>query len=229
MQTNSFTKLIVANWKSNKTAQEADHWMDEFKHVRVPDSGRVVITPSFPLLPTVQLATQTMKNVAVGTQTISTFSAGSYTGAVSARNLLGFDVTHAIVGHSEQRRYFHTTNQDVARQVDQCLINDIVPIVCIDENELARQADAIPSDQLRSCVVAYEPVDAIGSGNNAPVDEVREMHDRIRVVFGNVPVLYGGSVNPSNAAEYALVADGFIVGTASLDVHEFIEVVKKTL
>ncbi len=220
------SKLIIGNWKSNKTASEVTQWLEQFKQTTVPDGGQVVITPAFPFLQLVKWQLGQMANVSVGVQTISSYPAGSYTGAVSAYNLKDLGVTHAVLGHSEQRRYFKVTSQDVAKQVDQCLGNNIVPVVCVDSEYLAEQAQAIAREQLSSCVVAYEPTEAIGSGNDAPAEKVKDMVGRIKTLFGDVPVLYGGSVDPDNVAEHLQITDGCIVGTASLNVNEFIDVIK---
>lgn len=219
-------KLIIANWKSHKTLAEAQQWVGEFISQPVSENTKVVIAPPFPFLPVLQWQLKDTANVSLGAQTISPFPAGSYTGAVSAFNLTDLGVTHAIVGHSEQRKYFGFVSHVVGLQVEQCVQNGIVPVVCVDSSYLAEQANAIPSDLLKKCVVAYEPVEAIGSGSNAPTEQVRNMVSRIKTIFGDVSVLYGGSVNAHDVAEYLPLVDGFIVGTASLNVADFTALLK---
>jgi triosephosphate isomerase (TIM) len=220
------SKLIIGNWKSHKTIAEAQQWLGEFLTRPVSDNVHVVLAPPLPFLPVLQWHLKDAANITLGAQIISPYPAGSYTGAVSAYNLKDLGVTHAVLGHSEQRRYFKVTSQDVAKQVDQCLSNNIIPVVCVDSEYLAEQAQAIANEQLGSCIVAYEPTEAIGSGNDAPPEKVKGMVDRINTVFGDVLVLYGGSVDPDNVAEHLSMTDGCIVGTASLDVNEFSELIK---
>lgn len=222
------SKLIVANWKSNKTIEEARQWLEEFQSVAITN-GEVAIAPPLPFLPVMQWQMKNAPNISLVAQTISPFPAGAYTGAVSARNLEGLGVRYAIVGHSEQRHYFGFSSHVVGMQVEQCVLNKIIPIVCVDTPYLAEQVQAIQADQLSKCIVAYEPLEAIGTGNNAAVDDVRSMVERIKKLFGDVSVLYGGSVTPQNVGEYMLVCDGALVGTASLDATEFTELVQAAL
>ncbi len=159
-------------------------------------------------------------------QDLSKFAAGSYTGAVSTANLADLHVKYAILGHSERRNYFHETHADVAGKVAQALDVGITPVVCVDREYVQAQAAAIAPEQLNKCVIAYEPLSAIGTGNNAPVDVVKQTVDQIRQVFGDVSVLYGGSVTAENISEYLLVTDGALVGGASLEIGIFIELLQ---
>lgn len=214
-------KYVVANWKANKNLSEAESWLKtlaEYPSAH-PDS-ELIVAPPYPFLHLVP------PTISAAVQDLSPYAAGSYTGAVAARNLIGLGVKYALLGHSERRQYFHETCQEVARKVDQALQNGLTPIVCVDTGYLAEQAAAIADDQLAQCLVAFEPVAAIGSGENVPVAEVSEMKDRIIQLFGEVFVLYGGSVTPANVMDYTAVSDGVLVGTASLDATEFIQLVE---
>lgn len=224
--------LIVANWKSHKTREAAVAWFDAYEAWMASHSNlqaQVVVAPPFPALMFAanRLLKPELRQTFLAVQDLSPFPAGAYTGAVSAQNLSGFDVRFAIVGHSERRRYFHETHQEVANKVDQALQAGITPIVCLDDEYLSAQAAAINPDQLKSCIVAYEPLEAIGSGLNQPVAEVAPIVARIKEVFGNVPVIYGGSVEADNVAEYLGVCQGVLVGGASLDVKEFTGLLEK--
>ena len=222
-------KYIIANWKSNKTREEIEHWVDRFEQLLkaqpVGEQVAAIIAPPFPSLMFVSnrlLDRELHAQTFLAVQDISPFPAGSYTGAVSARNLDGFNVKYAIVGHSERRRYFHETHQEIANKVSQCLENGITPILCIDEEYVFDQAGAMTKDQLGKCIVAYEPLSAIGTGQNEPIDHVIEVRDRIKKVFGeNVPILYGGSVTEENFQEYLDMCDGLLIGGASLDAVKF--------
>lgn len=213
------SKFIIANWKSNKTIVEAKNWLESVRLFDFDsDYLKVVVAPPSVFLPTARESLPASINVAA--QDISSFASGSYTGAVSARNLEGL-VSHVIVGHSERRRYFGETSQDVAQKAEQAIAFGITPIVCVDESEIQSQAAAIVSQILNKCIVAYEPVSAIGTGNNVPVDKVTSVSAQIRESFGSVPIIYGGSVDETNVSEYLLVCDGVLVGGASLDVDQF--------
>ncbi len=228
---NSSAKLIIANWKSNKSRTEVESWLSDFEResTQVAQTGhQVVLAPAMPSLELVADRLQDQQrypNTHLGVQDISPFPAGSYTGAISTRTLDGFRVKYAIVGHSERRRYFHESHQDIANKVSQCLEAGITPVVCLDDEYIAAQAAAIASDQLKACVVAYEELSAIGSGHNKPVEHVVPVVERIKHVFGQIRVLYGGSVTPANAGEYLEVCDGVLVGGASLDAKKFVAII----
>lgn len=242
-------KLIIGNWKSNKNTQEASIWIERFleKATEVSENTEVVVAPAFTLLPSVVGVLEEVRNgkpsktalevvpevvsellpIKLATQDLSPFLAGSYTGAVSARNLENLRVEYALLGHSERRRYFHETHQDVARKVDQALLAGIKPVVCVDSEYIQVQASAIEDSQLKKCVIAYEPVEAIGTGRNVDVGQVKRIVDHIYNTFGKVKVLYGGSVTSDNVAEYTLVTDGVLVGGASLDPEEFLKICQR--
>ena len=226
-------KYVIANWKSNKSREDVIQWMDHFEEkISQVDATltQVVLCPPMPDVWFVSnrlLDRKLFTSVALGVQDISPYPAGSYTGAVSTFNLDGFGVKYALVGHSERRRHFHETSQEVARKVRECVEKNITPVVCIDEPCLLEQAEAIEKKYLKQCLVAYEPLAAIGTGDNAPVEKVVEMVDRVHQLFGEVPVLYGGSVTAENVCEYLAVTDGVLVGRASLDVEEFGKMIEK--
>ena len=228
----SMSKLIIANWKSEKSVEQTQQWLDKFSEsLQHPMPEGIVILPP---MPSVAIAIAELHefsllgDITVGVQDISPFPAGSYTGAVSPQNLANLGVQYALVGHSERRRHFHETHQDVAKKVEQSLANGITPIVCVDKEYLDAQASAIEKKLLQECIVAYEPLSAIGSGQNEDVGTVKETIREIKRAFGDVKVLYGGSVNHSNVQEYLLVADGVLVGSASLDVYEFLALIEKS-
>lgn len=218
------SKLVVANWKSHKTLDEARTWLQLFqaKAHLFPSQAEIVLCPPFPFLST--LHHSLVPEVALGVQDISPFPAGAYTGAISAHNLNDMGITYALVGHSERRRYFHETHQDVANKVDQAVQNGMRPIVCVDQPYMRAQASAIKPELLAACVVAYEPLEAIGTGDNQPADQVKAIVTEIQQVFGRVPIIYGGSVTSQNALEYLTVTDGVLVGGRSLDPEEFSQI-----
>ncbi|NCN87820.1 MAG: triosephosphate isomerase, partial [Candidatus Pacebacteria bacterium] len=145
--------------------------------------------------------------------------------AVSAVNLEGLNVEYAVVGHSERRHYFAESDIDVANKVDQAVEAGITPVVCVDEEYIESQSYAIDNKYFDKCIIAYEPLSAIGTGDEMDSDKVLEVVKRIRQVFGDVRVIYGGSVNGSNVKEYLKVCDGVLVGGASLKVKEFEDII----
>jgi triosephosphate isomerase (TIM) len=227
----SSNKFIIANWKSNKGRDQIQNWMESFvdKLNQIDTTAvNVVITPPMPSLiyvADISANNEGPEKFSVGVQDISPFPSGSYTGAISAQNLQGFNVKYAIVGHSERRKHFNETHQDVANKISQALSADITPIVCIDDEYLADQVSAIEKDHLEKCVVAYEDLESIGTGHAQSQDHVRDVVARIKNLFGQVSVLYGGSVNSSNIDGFSQISDGVLVGGASLDVDDFSELI----
>jgi len=227
-------KLVVANWKSNKSPEESLNWCKEF----TADSGKihsrlqVVISPAFPSLTYVAefLKKDNLVNLKLGIQDISPFAAGSYTGAVSGQNIRGLGVEYAILGHIERRKYFGETNQQVADKVEMAIDAGLIPIVCVERENIQAQAAALSTDSRTQCVVSYDPSSAISTqtgGERKPVYEVAEVVKTIKLEFGCQQVIYGGSVTEENVAEYMLIADGVLVGGASLDAKRFALLVQK--
>lgn len=222
-------RLIVANWKSHKTLTEAIYWAKKFRsfvesnqlQFEKPGAPQVVIAPPFPFLFQIAELLRGLPKVSVGIQDISPFPVGKYTGAVSTRNLEGLSTTHAIVGHSERRRYFHETDQEVANKVDLLIEAGITPIVCVDQPNIKSQAFMIDKKLKMKCVVAYEPLESIGTGLSQEVAKVLPIVEEIKIAFGNVPIIYGGSVDVENIDAYLLAMDGVLVGGASLEVEGF--------
>lgn len=224
--------LLIANWKSHKTKETAIEWLDEFgqwwAHAH-HDAATVVIAPPFPLISTVsEKSTEKAWPIAVAAQDISPFPPGAYTGAVTAENMSAWGVKYAIVGHSERRRYFHETHQDVANKVTQALSAGLTPVVCVDDEYARQQAAALTPEDLSRCVLAYEPLEAIGSGVAQSASEVDEVLHNIKKSWGDVPMIYGGSVTSENVSEYLQVCQGVLVGTHSLEARQFIELVRSS-
>lgn len=224
-------KIIIANWKSHKTVHEVKEWIEAFVATapRVQDAAsqmQVLIAPSFPYLSEVQSAVASLHNVAVAAQDVSQFPLGAYTGAVAAQQLASLKIQYCLVGHSERRKYFGETHQTVAQKVELLLDQGITPIVCVDEAEISEQASLIASDQRKRVIVAYEPVSAVGTGIGQDLAQVKLVVASIRTEFGPIPVLYGGSVDERNVAEYVLASDGVLVGGDSLDEHDFMQLLE---
>ena len=235
-------KYLIANWKSNKTYAEATQWFEEFETLlstrHFVNEGVVVLAVPFPFIAlasewihkwNTQFSQDDTQPVTMqlAVQDISQFPAGSYTGAVCTRNLADFNVAFAIVGHLERRRYLHETAMDVAGKVDQALEAGITPIVCVDDPYLDEQAQTIQKEHTSKIIVAYEALKTIGTGNNLSVSDFESAAQQITEAFGKVPVLYGGSVKSDNVTEYEAVADGYLVGGASLVPADFMAILDR--
>lgn len=217
----TMSKLIIANWKSQKTLDAAQKWWNDFSSsFQESAHNTVVVAPSFTLLSSTEvLASDT--GIHLGAQDVSSYPMGSYTGGVNAQQLKDMGVEYVIVGHSERRRYFHETHEDVAKKVREVLAANMTPVLCVDKEYIDDQAALLNTKEMLACVLAYEPVAAIGSGQPEDVGTVKEVINQIKAVFGPVPVIYGGSVTEINVQEYVLVSDGALVGSASLDGEKF--------
>jgi triosephosphate isomerase len=223
--------LIAGNWKMYKGSAETAEFCVELKN-RVDDVEGVdvaVCPPYTSLAVAVQILAGT--EIAVAAQNVHWETEGPYTGEVSATMLRELGVYGAIVGHSERRQYFGETDETVARRAKAALEAGLSVIACVGETEAEREGGET-EDVLRrqvsvlegedNLVIAYEPVWAIGTGKTATPELAQEAHAFIKSLL-DVPVLYGGSVKPENAAELLELpdVDGALVGGASLDVESF--------
>lgn len=172
----------------------------------------------------------------LGAQNVFWENKGAFTGEISPAMLKSSNVKYVIVGHSERRKYFGETNEDVAKKLQAVLEVGMTPILCVGENEgenreevLREQLAGVSGFRLQASglIVAYEPVWAIGTGKNCRPEDVKKAMETIKNLVGDVRVLYGGSVKADNAQEYLEVVDGLLVGGASLNAEEFIKIVEK--
>ena len=238
-------KIIAGNWKMNGKLEnllEIKKISNEFARSKI----EIVICPPFTLL---SAATKIAKNIYLGAQNLHSESEGAFTGEISADMLVDLGVTHSIIGHSERRTEHSETNEIVARKVKISLEKKLQTIICIGETELQRKENKtleILEQQLldslagnanfKKLIVAYEPIWAIGTGLTPEVREILKVHNFIRLklveLYGsnasNIPLLYGGSVNGSNAPEIFNVpnVNGALVGGASLSFEKFAPIVK---
>lgn len=245
-------KIIVGNWKMNLNMEAASALIENilssinnFKHI---DIG---IAPPFVYL---QLAVDMAKNTSltISAQNCYPKSSGAYTGEVSPSMLSDIGVKMCIVGHSERRQYFNESDDFISEKVRALLDIRISPILCLGETLEEREKGLtfkVVEKQVRNClslvkqdeilrvVIAYEPVWAIGTGRNATPEQADEVHEFIRNIITNiyderisreVRIIYGGSVNPSNA--YDLMSreniDGALVGGASIRSDDFYEILR---
>jgi triosephosphate isomerase (TIM) len=219
--------LIAANWKMFKGPRETAEFLDAFEP---PDGVDVVICPPYPSLP---VAVE--RGVTVYAQNVHWEPQGAYTGEVSPEMLLELGVAGAIVGHSERRQHFGESDEHVARRARTAVEAGLGVIACVGETIEQREAGdmalilkiqvealGFAVGEHERLVLAYEPVWAIGTGKTATPEQAAEAHAFVKSLI-DVPVLYGGSVKPENAAELLGQpgVDGALVGGASLEPDSF--------
>jgi triosephosphate isomerase len=233
------SKLIVANWKANKTKSEALAWWQTFSTAKFsPKKIHVVICPAyvylFPLSDKIK-STKFPFPVTLGTQDISAYPGGTYTGEVTARMVSGL-ITHAILGHSERRRWFQETQSTVAQKTVQSLDNSITPIISVDKISYRQQLIRFDKNQLKKIIIMYEPPEAIsrqegpiGQGQPADKKDVEIAISDIKLIAADSPILYGGSVKSYNANRYLSLPgiSGVVAGTAGQNVDEFISLINQ--
>ncbi|MGD2070867.1 MAG: triose-phosphate isomerase [Gemmatimonadota bacterium] len=243
--------VIAGNWKMHHGPRETREFFAEFR----PEVGEgggpeiLVFPPSISVVAALECPDR--GEVGIGVQNVHWEDRGAFTGEVSAGMVAGTGATHVLVGHSERRHVFGETDVEVARKVAAVLRHDLVSVVCVGETldqRTAGRVDEIILGQLDAAlegvddasspfVLAYEPVWAIGTGETATPRDASEAHGTLRghlaAVLGteraeDIPVLYGGSVKPHNAAELldAPDVDGVLVGGASLDPGPFARIVE---
>jgi triosephosphate isomerase len=225
-------KLIAGNWKMYKGPGAAAEFCLGLREAELEGVDVVVAPPFVSLAVAVQLLAGT--EIAVAAQNVHWEEEGAYTGEISPAMLLELGVYGAIVGHSERRQYFGENDEDVRKRAQGALAAGMFVIGCVGETEeerergetesvLQRQVSAFEADD--NLVLAYEPVWAIGTGKTATPEIAQEAHTFIKSVL-DVPVLYGGSVKPDNAASLLSQpdVDGALVGGASLELESFIAI-----
>lgn len=224
-------RYIVGNWKSHKNFVEAKTWIDTFaKGYRPSPELDVVFAPSFICLENVAhyLAEKKLENVYLAAQDVSPFPKGGYTGAVAADLIKDF-VDFVIVGHSERRRYFHETSQDVANKVGEAIEADLIPIVCVDQPYAMSQLMALADMEIEKMLLAYSPVEALNFRIPESPELVAESVSFIHNIHPDKTVIYGGSLTPDNVDAYLKLKclAGLFVGSASLDPASFLTICNK--
>ena len=246
--------IIAGNWKMNMLASSVKPFMEELKEnmAKTKTCDVVLCTPAV-MIPAMVKAGKELK-VAAGGQDVSKYEKGAYTGEISASQLADVGATYCIVGHSERRQYHGESDKLVNEKAKALLEKGISPIICVGESLEQREMDltmeyvayqvkaalsGIDATQLRRCVIAYEPIWAIGTGKTATAQQAQEVCEGIRAVIRKiygarparaVSILYGGSMNAKNAFELLAQPDidGGLIGGASLKPVDFSAIVKAT-
>ena len=243
--------IVIGKWKMNGSMAANSRLLEGLAQFSATDVlPEVVVCAPFVYLSQARdlLANSSVK---YGVQNVAYESAGAFTGEVSVGMTAEFGASHVIVGHSERRALFAETDDVVAKKTALVLAEGLTPIVCVGETAqqkeggntraiVAQQLEAVMTavgvSDLEKIIVAYEPVWAIGSGVSASVEQIQSVHGFIREMLATVSIiaaekvqiLYGGSVNGTNAAEIFSLpdVDGGLIGGASLEVDSFCSIIR---
>ncbi|WP_105168731.1 triose-phosphate isomerase [Pseudoalteromonas sp. T1lg23B] len=240
--------IVAGNWKMNGSLELVSEICGEVEKHKNANLDVIIFPPALLLKEVVS------KGVMAGTQTISEFDSGAYTGEIHAQLARELGAKYTLVGHSERRSLFSESNQQVADKFAKAQEFDLIPILCVGETEQQRDAgeteeivaqqikaviDKLGVAALNNSVIAYEPVWAIGTGKTATPEQAQAVHKFIRDMLSGydeqvaqtLRILYGGSVNEKNSESLFAQADidGGLIGGASLQKDAFISICKSAL
>ena len=245
---------VVGNWKMNFTVGEASIYLHKIlKRIKPARGLEIVVAPNTIALQPLSLQLEKQK-VKLAAQNINAHDYGPYTGETSANMLRGI-ASYVILGHSERRFMFHETDKEIKQKVAAAIRSGITPILCVGEtanerdfnetaatirDQLTGGLSEVAKEDLGKVIIAYEPVWAISSSKSAKLatpDEVAEVIKLIRKelkflageeVAAEIPILYGGSVNPDNAGAYLTIpgVNGLLIGNSSLILDQFSDIIE---
>ncbi|MGP6138675.1 MULTISPECIES: triose-phosphate isomerase [unclassified Jeotgalibaca] len=244
--------IIAGNWKMNKTAAEAQAFVEAVKNA-IPSNDAVDAVIGSPALYLEKMvADREGTDLKVAAQNCYSEDSGAFTGEISPQALGDLGVDYVIIGHSERRQYFHETDEDINKKALAIFRNGMVPILCCGETLEQREAGEtaewikgqitnalkdLTEGQVSELVIAYEPIWAIGTGKSSSAEDADEtcgvVRETVRELYNGavadaVRIQYGGSVKPENIAEYMAKAniDGALVGGASLEAESFLKLLE---
>jgi len=249
--------LIIANWKMNPQNLEGakllfDSVANGIKNLK---NVEIVICPPFLYIlnlkskihaPYRNEVSGTGLNLKLGGQDCFWEEKGAFTGEVSPKMLKDLGCDYVILGHSERRKYLKETDEMINKKIKAALKSDLTPILCIENiSQLKKGTKDLLRKEQKKLIIAYEPVFAIGTGKPCTPEKAKEMKTAIKKIIGeenksssspfaaarvneDIPIIYGGSVNSQNAADYIKMAgfQGLLVGGASLNPQEFLRIVQ---
>lgn len=231
-------KLIIANLKMNLTLEDILKYKETIKD----KYNNLIIAPSY-----IYLKEMESNNYDIASQDGYNIDKGAYTGEVSFNQLKSLGVKYSIIGHSERRQLFNETNEIIKDKFISAINNDITPILCIGETKEERLSNKLKdvielqlktifdNIEINNAIIAYEPVWAIGTGLTPTEKEIEEAHKYIKELLDkyniNSKILYGGSVNLNNIKSFSKLenVDGFLIGSASLDPNNLLDMIKETM
>ena len=241
-------RIVAGNWKMNMNYKEANDLFETLSKIKILNSINVIIAP-----PSVYLSIFKNNNnsIFLSSQNVSNHNNGAYTGEISAEMLSSLDINYCIVGHSERRSYYSENDKLISKKIDALLNYNISPIYCCGELKSDRESQNqqqvvkhqiqealfhLSKSQIKSVIIAYEPVWAIGTGLTASSEDAQNMHFFIRNLISekydsetaqSISILYGGSCKPNNAKELFSQPDidGGLIGGASLNHKDFSDII----
>jgi len=244
-------KIVAGNWKMNNGLSETIELINDLKQNLSDSDVKVMIAPSYPFLKTAvdQVGDGSIEVIS---QNINDNKSGAYTGEVSIDMLNSIGVNTTLIGHSERRAYYNEDDALLLKKINLALESNMDIIFCFGEELKDRKSNSyfdivkaqlentvmkLEPNSWKNIVLAYEPVWAIGTGETASAEQAQEIHKFVRncisehfssEIADNVPILYGGSVKPSNAVEIFNMkdVDGGLIGGAALNAHDFVEIIK---
>ena len=248
-------KIIIGNWKLNLDHLEAIQFLQKLNYslnIDIDEKVSIVVAPSHTSLRSIQTIIDADKlNIFLSSQDVSMFNDGAYTGEVSAHQLAKLNISYSIVGHSERRQHFNETDEFVNIKVNNLINKEITPIICFGEsndqrtdgnymdfliNQIENSTKGLRKDKVDEIIFAYEPIWAIGTGQNASLQDIVEVISKVKEFISKksffneekIKFIYGGSVSPDNSYEIlnSKIIDGALVGGASLDVDKFIKIIE---
>jgi len=247
-------QIAAANWKMNLTFQEGEKLLDDIlaAGIQLQPHQLALFAVPYPYLLMTRSEVEEETNYFAAAQNCHHIASGAFTGEVAAPMLHSMNINYCVIGHSERREYNGETNAVLAEKVNACFDNFIIPVFCCGEPLQVREQGTqnhyvaaqlkdslfhLPAEKIKSIIIAYEPIWAIGTGKTASTEQAQEMHRFLRSVLAaqygeaiadEIPILYGGSVKANNAKEIfsSEDVDGGLVGGASLIAAEFIEIIK---
>lgn len=239
--------VIAGNWKMNLLLESSTNLISELKKGGISNSrARVIVIPPATLLSSIAVQ---IKNTGIllGAQNCHEELTGAFTGEISAEMLASVGCNYVILGHSERRTFFGETNAQIKAKMSSAIQCGLTPIVCVGESLGERKAGGalakvrtqleeclVDEVNKNNCIIAYEPIWAIGTGQTAELDDIEEIHCHIRNALkakisnsNGIPILYGGSVKPENASKILALPDvgGALVGGASLNSKDFLAII----
>ena len=248
-------KIIIGNWKLNLDHLEAIQLFQKLNYslnTDIDEKISIVVAPSHTSLRSIQTIIDADKlNIFLSSQDVSMFNDGAYTGEVSAQQLAKLNISYCIVGHSERRQHFNETDEIINVKVNNLINKEITPIICFGEsndqrtdgnymdfliNQIENSTKGLRKDKVDEIIFAYEPIWAIGTGQNASLQDIVEVISKVKEFISKksffneekIKFIYGGSVSPDNSNEIlnSKIIDGALVGGASLDVDKFIKIIE---
>lgn len=219
--------IIALNNKCHLTKEEFSLYQSNIKNLHLKGT-KLILIPSL-----LHISSFSSSKISIGSQSVSSYEMGPYTGEVSARQLKSYHIDYCLVGHSERRVKFSETNQEINKKIKNLIKENITPILCIGETkeekekhltkdvllkEINEAVVNLSKEEKERIIIAYEPIWSIGTGIIPSGEDIKRHIDYIKNICPNNKILYGGSVNNDNVeklTQYNIV-DGYLIGGLSL-------------